>query len=173
MGVLKSVLEKIFYNEKEKELTLNIPKKDFYRTELLCKCIEDDIEDDFLIEHFLMCLYLDFIRDCIKVYNLEKVYKILKEDYKNRDKKICISNGSKNVEVILEREKCIRLNITMEKKSMVKGELILMELKEEFGIEISFEELLEKLWIGFIREYKSKNSKITYNYLIKIIERIV
>lgn len=173
MGILKGILNGIFKNEKEKELVLNIPKSDFYRTELLCKYIEEDIEDSFCIEHFLMCLYLDFIRDCVTKYNLNKVYSLLSKDFKNRDKKIRLSNGSRDVEVTVKREICTKVNIVMEKESMLKGELILLEMKEEFGFKLSFEELLEKLWLDFIRSYKSKNSKVTYESLIKIIERVV
>ncbi|MGL5415411.1 MAG: hypothetical protein ACRDAU_07115 [Clostridium sp.] len=168
MNFFKGIFKK---RDPFRRLELRIPKGDFYRTELLCSFITKEIGEDFYIEHFLMSLYLDFVKKSVKSYNIREIYKVLKEEYRKSEKKLRIVKGDTVEDVILYKEDYKYIEIIMEYESIRPGELILLEIYEIYGFRVSFEELLEKIWLKFICDYK--DAKKSYASLIKIIENVV
>ncbi|MGL4850691.1 MAG: hypothetical protein ACRC28_17500 [Clostridium sp.] len=168
MDLLRRIFRGRKYNRK---LELRIPKGDFYRTELLCSYITKELDEEFYIEHFLMSLYLDFVKNVVKSYNIKEIYKMLKNNYKKTEKTLRLVKGNSVEDVVIYKEEYKYIEIIMENDSIRQGELILLEVYEAYRIKISFEELLEKIWLKFISEYK--NEKKSYTSLIKIIENVI
>lgn len=165
-------LMSLFYREAEIEVPtfdIEIPSNILHRTELICNYIKKEKGYDFEIENFLMLLYLDFVRQSVVNYNPEKVYKELTKEYYRRET-MTLSTGDEIIEIERSDIDFVTLEITIEREDVDQGMLILEELYDLYKIRISFNRLLESLWIGFIESYKRGENKRAYASIVKLLK---
>lgn len=150
-------------------MRLVIPTNVFNRTQLICEYIEGEVEINFGIEDFLMVVYMDYIKSSVRKYDPIKIYKELNSCYGYTDK-IKISSGSYVQEY--DRLNCRKTEITisMTKKDARKGQLLLNEMKELYGLNMSFDKMLIALWINFIEKYKRGDSSKCLKAILKILK---
>lgn len=152
-----------------REVELAIPSDIFYRTELMCECVSDELEIDFQIQHFIYALYENFIHDAITKYNPKKILQALKDfPYYGETLNIVI-NGEKTI-FEKNQHKIVNITITMKKCDIKKGELILSEIEELYGYNASFEKLMSAIWIDYIEDYKKGNNKKAYTSIVKLLK---
>lgn len=149
-------------------INIAIPKETVLRTQLMCKYISEEENCDFDLNTFIMLLYLDFVRESIEHYNPQKVLKQLTFDYVN-NKSLLISNGSDSYQVN-NNISYSNYSIEFDIEEAEKGQLILNELFELFHIKISFNKLIEQIWISFIYKYKTGDNKKAFSYLRNILK---
>lgn len=167
---IDNFIERLFSVESDPEFELCIPDNILHRTELICEYIKTEKGYDFEVEGFLMLLYMDFIKNCVKNYNPRKVLKQLTEDY-YKDQYITAVNFGSTPEVIpIVKYKKTKLIISMAEEDVKKGQLILDELYDLYRYRISFSKLLENIWIGFIEDYKTGENKRAYHSIVKILK---
>lgn len=155
---------------KTKVVNIMIPTDIYYRTELMCKCISSDIEIEWEVIHFIFYIYESFIQDTIEKYNPKDIVKIISRSYKYFNKTNFNVNGEE-FSYCKYDNKVSRLVIKLDKKEIEKGELILSEIRELYGYNITFDELLSIIWINYIEEYKNGNNKKAYKTLYKLIKK--
>lgn len=135
-------------------LTIAVPTAVYLRTKLLCEYISEEVDIDFELSNFLMVIYLDFISHSTKKYDPLSMYRSIQPVYQKNDLLI-IKQGE---QVLTERKKhnttWTEIVITMDKKDVMKGEMILYELDELYGHQITFEQMIGNLWHNFIDGYK-------------------
>lgn len=148
---------------------IQIPANILHRTELICNYIKKEKGYDFEIENFLMLLYLDFVRQSIVNYNPERVYKQLTKEYYQRDV-MKLSIGDEIFEIERTDIDFKTLEITIAEEDVEQGMLILEELYDLYKIRISFNRLLESLWIGFVESYKRGENKRAYASIVKLLK---
>ncbi|MGL4772232.1 MAG: hypothetical protein ACRC2K_01590 [Clostridium sp.] len=169
-----NIINKIvaFLGEKEEEnpsFDISIPNNVLHRTELICKFISSEKGYDFEIENFLMLLYLDFIKNSIKSYNPKKIYtQLTTKYYENRT--IILESGDECFQVNIKDTSFSTLEISMDREDVSKGQLILDELYDLYNIRISFNRLLEALWIGFIEGYKRGDNNKAFKTIASLLE---
>lgn len=167
---IDNFIENLFAVESDPEFELCIPDNILHRTELICEYIKTEKGYDFEVEGFLMLLYMDFIKNCIKNYNPRKVLKQLTENY-YKDQYITAVNFGDTPEIIpIVKYKKTKLVISMAEEDVRKGQLILDELYDLYRYRIPFSKLLENLWIGFIEDYKTGENKRAYHSIVKILK---
>lgn len=154
------------------QATITIPSDMFYRTELICSYISEQLDESFGIEEFMMLLYNDFIRDCIINYNPARTYKMLSKEYNIEDKIQISINGEKAV-FNANKTDYKEIDLIIDKEEKSKGDLILRELHGLYGLHISFDEMVSKIWISFIEDYKTGTNKRAYHDLMKILRNII
>lgn len=169
---IDNLIEKVFAVESDPEFELCIPNNILHRTELICEYIKTEKGYDFEVEGFLMLLYLDFIKNCIKSYNPRKVFKQLTEEYYQDQYLTAVNCGVSEIIPIVKYSKT-NLVISMAEEDVRKGQLILDELYDLYGYRISFSKLLENLWIGFIEDYKTGENKRAYYSIVKILKECI
>lgn len=171
VGFVQRVLN-FFHREaevSENMYEINIPMNVFHRTELICNYIKIEKGYDFGVENFLMLLYLDFIRQSVKSYNPKKIYKQITTEYYEK-KSFLIAAGEEAYEVTKTNYKPCKLDIYIDKENMLAGKLILDELYDLYRVRISFNRLLESLWIGFIESYKKGENNKAYTTIVKLLK---
>lgn len=175
---IKSLVYKIdeFCKENQRTITskIEIPGNLFYRTELMCSYISEQMDIDFTFVDFLMLLYKDFIKQSVKNYNPLSTYKFLIKKHDNCSKdSITISDGSSTSIYYKNRNiKFKEVTLEVDKEEMKKGQLILDELEDLYNLDMSFDELLTQLWVSFIEDYKNGTNKRAYHSLIKILREV-
>lgn len=150
------------------DIDISIPKEIYLRTQLICDYISDEEDVDFDLNSFIFLLFYDFIKDCIEHYNPKKVFEKLTFNYINKQT-LVITNGYEEIE-INNGINFYKLRISFDKYDVDKGELILEELSELFHSKISFNQLIEQLWVSFIYEYKTGDNKKAFAYLKRIVK---
>lgn len=163
------IIDKILPKEKYKIFNLRIPSHILYRTKLICQYIEDEIEEDFKLENFLMLLYLNFIKNSIRNYNPENIYKLLSKNYYD-SKTIVLCNGDEIIKVDRKQTELSMLEITISKSDYDKGVLILEELYELYKKRYSIANILECLWMDFISSYQKGENKRAYHSIMKLLK---
>lgn len=166
---IKNIIDSFFLTDCNSLFTLQIPNSTLYRTELICRYISDETEDSFELENFLMLLYMDFIKNSIKNYNPEKVFQKLRKIYYDSDTLI-ISNGTESYSFDRTNINLCNITISMSKKDIEKGQLILDEIYELYRYRFSFPKLLESLWLNFIDDYKTGDNKKAYQSIIDLLK---
>lgn len=152
-------------------LTISIPTSIYLRTKLLCEYVSEEVGVDFDISNFLMLLYLDFICSSIKKYEPLKMYRSIHPKY-GTDDTLVIKKGSKILaEYKKKNETKTQIWMTMAKKDVLKGEMVLYELDELYGHNLTFEEMMANLWINFIEEYKRGEQAKALNAIIKMLKK--
>lgn len=146
-----------------------VPSDIFYRTELMCSCISEELELDFRVEHFIMAIYLNFIEDAITKYNPKKVLKMFSNRKTDNDTIDIVINGETEVFQRKDRHN-ITITVEMRKEDIKKGELIMLELRELYGFNTSFSRLLSAIWVDFIEEYKKGNNKRAYTAILNLLK---
>lgn len=170
-GFWKIVREFVSSFSSTVSLTIAIPTPVYLRTKLLCEYINDEVGVDFDVSNFLMVLYLDFIHASVKRYEPLYMYRSIHLKYPKADTLI-ISQGSKILaEYKRDKETRTDIWISMDKKDVLKGEMVLYELDELYGHQLTFEEMLANLWINFIEEYKRGNHEKALNAIIKMLKK--
>lgn len=170
-GLIGAINSFISSFSKSATLRVNIPNMVYIRTKLLCEYISEQVGVEFGIENFLMILYIDFTNEAIKKYDPKRIYGIISNSYGYEDTiKIAYSN-SEVYEYRRRDEKQVSLILSMDKRDVMKGELLLTEIYELYGHKISFEKMLSNLWINFIEEYKRGNNQKALNAIIKMLKK--
>lgn len=164
-----SIFSKEEVEESIKTFDVTLPTNVLTRTELICKYIKSEKGYDFEIENFLMLLYLDFIKSSIKSYNPKKIYDELTTKYYEK-RTMLLNIGDESFEVETSNITLTTLEISIGKEDYEKGQLILDELYDLYKIRISFNRLLESLWIGFIESYKRGENKKAYGQIVKLLK---
>ncbi|UYZ38984.1 hypothetical protein OD350_29290 (plasmid) [Clostridium beijerinckii] len=149
-------------------VTIILPKEVILRTQLICNYISEEEDCYFDLNSFLLLLYLDFIKDCIEKYDPKKVLQRLTYNYLDK-KPLIITNGYEKYQ-LNSTSSYYEYNINFEKTEASKGELILDELHELFHCHISFNTLIEQLWVSFIYRYKTGENKKAFAYLRRILK---
>lgn len=166
---IDNLIERLFAVESAPEYELSIPNNILHRTQLICEYIKSEKGYDFGIEEFLMLLYMDFIKNCIKNYNPKGVFKQLSKDYYKDEYIETVTMGVHEKTLITEYPKT-KLVISMAEEDTKKGQLILDELYDLYRYRITFSKLLENLWVGFIEDYTSGENKRAYHSIVKILK---
>lgn len=164
-----SVFSKEVEDTSIKTFDVTLPTNVLTRTELICKYISSEKGYDFEIENFLMLLYLDFIKTSVKSYNPKKIYEQLTTKYYEK-RTMLLNIGDESFEVETTNVTLTTLEISISREDYEKGQLILDELYDLYKIRISFNRLLESLWIGFIESYKRGENKRAYSSIVKILK---
>lgn len=167
-----NLIDKFIPKSKFKTFNLNIPSDTLYRTKLICDFIEDEIDEDFRLENFLMLIYLDFIKNAVKNYNPKSIYTLLNKSYYDT-KTILLSDGNEIISIDRDPTDLSLLQITISRKDFEKGQLILDEIYELYKSRYSFSKLLECLWMDFIASYKTGENKRAYHSIIKILKECI
>lgn len=169
-GVLDFVKSFAASLSKSVSLELTVPTNIFIRTNLLCEYIQEQVGVEFGLHNFLMVLYLDFISSSIKKYDPLKIVREISQTYDYNDTiKIVIGN---DVYLHNRREaNMTTLHIEMDKKDVLKGEMLLCELDDLLGCQISFEKLLTNLWVNFIEKYKKGDGTEAFNSIVKMLKK--
>lgn len=163
LGRLKSFTESF---KTTVELNIEIPTKIYLRTEQICQYIEQQVDVSFDISNFIMVLYLDFMDKAINKYTTFEIYTLLNRcPEMDKIKIVC---GQDIWEGHLKDYNSTNLLITMKKKDVLKGELLLAEIDETYGFQTSFERVIEALWIEFIKGYQ--NNRKLLKSIIKILQ---
>lgn len=149
-------------------ITVRIPKDIMIRTKLICDYISHEEDCNFDLNIYIYLLYLDFIKDCIENYNPKKILDRLAHDYINQ-KSLIITNGYEKYQINTNTISFYKYSLRFDKDDAAKGILILDELFELFHFNISFDKLIEQLWISFIYNYKTGDNKKAFSYLRRIL----
>ncbi|MDU2121871.1 MAG: hypothetical protein E7E64_04990 [Clostridium celatum] len=149
-------------------INLIIPTDIYIRTELMCKCISSDIGVDWQVIHFIFYIYQSFIKDTIEKYEPKKIVKMITSHSKYFQKTTFSINGEE-FSYSKYSKRVSKLVIELDKKEIEKGELILSEIRELYGCDVGFGELVSILWIDYIEEYKQGNNKKAYKALHKLV----
>lgn len=149
-------------------INLIIPTDIYFRTKLMCKCISSDIGVDWRVVHFIFYIYQSFIQDTIEKYEPKKIVKMISRNYKYFQRTDFSVNGEE-FSYCKYSDKVSKLVIELDKEEIEKGELILSEIRELYGYDVEFGELLSILWIDYIEEYKKGNNKKAYKSLHKLV----
>lgn len=169
---LTSFFSKESVSSNIKSFDITLPTNVLHRTELICKYISTEKNYDFEIENFLMLLYLDFIKTSVKNYNPKKIYdQLTTKYYQKRSMLLTINN--ENFEVETTNVTLTSLEISIAYDDYIKGQLILDELYDLYKIRISFNRLLESLWMGFIESYKRGENKRAYSSIVKLLKETI
>lgn len=164
---IKSFFENI--NEQNEVIfDIDIPKNILFRTQLICKYVEEEHECTFNLNNFLMLLYLDFIKSSIKTYNPEKVFRLVTKDFFEKD--LLLSNGTENYNIKRNNYEFSNITISIDRKDYLKGQLILDELYDIYKYKVSFSHLIESLWLDFIESYKTGSKKRAYYSIVKLLK---
>lgn len=166
---IDNFINRLFAVDSDPEFELNIPTNIIHRTELICEYIKTEKGYDFEMEEFLMLLYIDFIKNCVKNYNPQRVFKDLSKDYYDDHYITAIEDGIA-YNIPMKKYSKAKLVISMAEEDTKKGQLILDELYDLYGYRISFSKLLENLWIGFIEDYKTGENKRAYHSIVKLLK---
>lgn len=174
IGALDRIFSFFQREEIQTEITydVSIPTNVFHRTELICRYIRKEKGYDFHVENLLMLLYLDFIKQSIKSYNPKKVYKLLTTDYYER-RSMVLTFGDEVYEIEKYETDYLTLEITIAKEDAEEGQLILDELYDLFKVRVSFNRLLESLWIGFIESYKRGENSRAYSSIVNLLKECI
>ncbi|MGL5149927.1 MAG: hypothetical protein ACRC7N_05045 [Clostridium sp.] len=148
---------------------ITLPNNVLHRTELICNYISSEYGHDFSLDNFLMLLYLDFIKSSITNYNPKKIYAKLTTEYYKK-KTLILESGDEKYEVVLNGDDFTTLTISIEEEDKEKGMLILEELYDLYRIRISFNRLLEALWIDFIEGYKKGENTKAFKTIVNLLE---
>ena len=54
-------------DDKTKTISVSIPSDILYRSQLICEYIKGEIDEDFDLDNLLMILYMNFIKECVKI----------------------------------------------------------------------------------------------------------
>lgn len=150
------------------DIELIIPKDVFYRTELMCECISDELDLDFELAHFLTALYDNFIYEAVTRYDTKKIARSLQLRKKYERKTIITIDGKQEVYNLIA-DNTNTILIEMQNNDIKKGELILSELKALYHCDASFPELMSSIWIDYIEQYK-QGKKTAYSQLLNLIK---
>ena len=148
-------------------IELVVPNDVYYRTELICECISDELDLDFGLAHFLTALYDNFIYEAITKYDTKKIIKSLRSRRIYERKAVVVIDGEEEL-CTLFADNISTILIEMQNSDIKKGELILSELEALYSCNVSFPELMSNVWIDYIEQYKQGN-KTAYSHLLKII----
>lgn len=159
-------VDEIIEESTDANLKLIVPANIVYRSELICEYISKQIGHEFCIYDLILLLYKDFINSNILKYD---TLKMLRELTKDHDEVIKLKIGDK---VLEHKKECNRklVIITVPKKDTLSGELLLEELKDIYGKEISLEKMFCNIWINFIEQYKRGENQEILNNIIEIIK---
>lgn len=164
---LRSFIESLSI-KKEMMFDINIPKNIVFRTQLICKCVEEEHDYTFNLNNFLMLLYIDFIKTSIKTYNPEKTFQLLTKSFFEPD--LILSNGSDQYNIKRTNFEYSNITVTIKKEDYDKGQLILDELYDIYRYKINFSHLIEALWLDFIECYKTGSKKRAYYSIVKLLK---
>lgn len=169
-GIFDYIEKFILDHTKTISFQLELPTNLFIRTKLLCEYIKEQAGFNFGVHDFLMVLYLDFINSSIKKYDPIKIYRLINYSYDYDDTlKIVVGN---DIYIHKKRESNIsKIIIPIEKSNVLKGEMLLAEIDELYGHNISFEKMLSNLWINFIETYKKGDNDKALNDIIKMLKK--
>lgn len=151
-------------------LRLHVPTNVYLRTELLCEYIEETVDIEFGVNHFLTVLYLDFLQKSISKYNPLKIYQTINQSYGYEDV-LEIHDNQKVYKYKKTKAHMTEVIITIDKKEALKGEMILAEIDELYGQAISLEKMLSNLWIHFIEEYKRGDNVKAFNAIVRMLKK--
>lgn len=158
----------LFSLKKSVNLEINIPATVYLRTKHICAYIEDTVGLKIGVENILMALYLEFIDKSLIEYDIMSVYKIINTP--NSTDKIKISNGSEVWECDKYENKKCKVTIEIEKKTLLRGELLLAEIHELYGRYFSIEKVIATIWINFINNFLKGNMQDVLDSLIDILK---
>lgn len=147
-----------------------VPTNVYIRTRLLCEYISEKVEVNFGVSNFLMTLYLDFLQTAIEKYNPKKIYEQITRSY-GYDDTLLIHAYDKIYEYRKREGKQTIITISIEKKDMQKGQLLLDEMEDLYGQAPSLEKLISTLWVNFIEEYKAGNNQKALNDIIRMLRK--
>ena len=150
------------------DLHIEIPTSIFLRTKQICKYIEENICVRFDIVSFIMILYIEFIENAVTERSTLDICKLI-NDF-SPDDKIIISNGHEVCECSLKENSKTKIIISMDKKLVIRGELLLAELYELYGYKMTFEKTLEAIWTSFIYNYLKGDSKKALTAIINTVK---
>ena len=151
-------------------LSIIVPKNTYLRTKIICEYIEDQYEVDFQPINFIMLMYLEFLQQSIENY---QPHRIREEIYhaENHDDYLIIHDKGKTFKTKTNHEKRLEIKITMSKRDVEKGMLLLEEIESLHGHSPSLEQMIAALWINYINEYKSGNKQYAIDKIVALVMR--
>lgn len=156
-----------------KSFEIKIPSSVLNRTKLMCMYIQDEVDCTFTINDFFMLLYSDFVKYAVKNYNPKRVLReTMRKDNNEDNNSLTIVIDDKKYIVKKENISYSTIIITMSKREIKKGEIILDELYDLYKYKIPFELLLANLWINFIEDYQNGVNKRAYTSIVKILKEL-
>ena len=169
---LWEVIKKLFVPEsKYVYLDIAIPTLLYLRTEAYCEVLSKELEDGCDSEDFLYIIYKDFINKFFRYQQHRKTFELI-EKYRYREAPLLISDYREGVEYEV-REKVLskaeRMTLKFEKRLTLKGELILAELDDIYGVSIKLEKLIEIVWVDYIENSKKISEKRMISEFHKLI----
>lgn len=171
-NIMNRIVDFMFVDEKcNNDVVVMLPKNILHRTQLLCEYVSSEKGYDFSLENFLMLLYYDFMRESISQSSPEKIYKYIKRNTFEQEF-ITIAYGDYRETFLRNDIDSVSITIEMGDDDMKKGELILTELNDVFGCNISIGELISSIWINFIEDYRNGTTKKAYKTIVKILNDV-
>ena len=171
-NIMNRIVDFMFVDEKcNNDVVVMLPKSILHRTQLICEYVSSEKGYDFSLENFLMLLYYDFIRESISQASPEKIYKYIKRNTFEQEF-ITIAYGDYRETFLRNDIDSVSITIEMGDDDIKKGELILTELNDVFGCNISIGELISSIWINFIEDYRNGTTKKAYKTIVKILNDV-
>lgn len=165
-------LEDLFFNAvfSKYNFSLKIPNHVYFRAKILCEDVKDLSGYNFEVQDLIYLLYRSFLHsvkeidDPLSIYNLVFVRINSKPQVKK----------SGNFITLNYREEAIQyVNISLKKKYVLRGEVLLRDLENIVpGHSLTVETILETIFLDFIKEYQSGNSRNIINELINKLDEI-
>ncbi|WCK56954.1 hypothetical protein PP175_27575 (plasmid) [Aneurinibacillus sp. Ricciae_BoGa-3] len=152
-------------------LYVQVPTTVGLRTEMLCEYFNRKYEppEQIGIQEFIMLLYFNFLDSSIEKYDPMKIYRTLHKSYLNEEPLEIVNNG-KVTHYQPKGYNKTRYEIDMDKSSIRKGEILLMELDELYGHSLTVEKMLASIWINFIEAYKRGDDKKFSDSILKLLK---
>lgn len=153
------------------DLSIKIPHFVYVRTRILCDYVEEHVNTDLPIDVFLSTLYDDFVHRYMKRHDLQKMYEEITKYSEVLDKLEINDSKANKIYLIKKKDHTpYTFGFKFNKENIKRGEMFLSELDEMNGYYFSVEQLIQRLWINFIRTYSDGNNVKAVEKLFKLLK---
>lgn len=149
-------------------LSIVVPANVFLRTKLLCEYISEKAGIHYGLADFILAIYVDFIESSIEKYNPRSVHEAINRSH-GYDETLLIHDRNRVYSYQKREGRDRTITFTMDKKLAEKGQLLLEEMEDLYGDNISLEKMIATLWTNFIEEYKMGNNQKGLQMIIKML----
>jgi hypothetical protein len=159
-----------------------VPASTYLRMEVFCEDVSSLSEVNFNKRDLLSLLYDDFIIYVRKTDDIETIYTQLMMKYQIYTQRVPTLKPSKvkderfrsylYTDELKENRNLIEIVVSFERKSALRGEIVLADMDEQFPDHpFTLEKILEMLLFDFIEEYRQGNHKEVLKKVVKNLEK--
>ena len=153
--MLLSILKSLFvHNSDTKIITITIRDDIFYRTKLMCKCVTEQINFEFVIEDAIDAVYQNFIYMCIKNYNPDIILMLaIPSVQKDMIFDIFYDGVNSGKGYIKSHYNFTKIDVEILKNDIEKAKLIIDEIREMYHTNLTVEELISNVYTNYMMKY--------------------